>query len=304
MRRAYFEDFEKRYGIRVVETSPADFGKLRAMVDSGNVEWTVTEIGGQDAIRAGDLGLVEKIDDSIVDRSQFPADARAPTVFTSSVYSTVLAYRTDEIKPGSQPKGWAEFWDAKKFPGPRSLRNHPVDNLEFALIADGVPKDKLYPLDMDRAFRKLDQIKPHVTVWWTTGAQPAQLLLDGEVVMATGWNGRFFDLMQKKAPIGLEWTEGALKQGTFVIPRGAKAAYWGQKMLALMAEPKGQAIYASALGYPGLHPEAAKLTDAKVLPFLPTAPENLPKQFWISDRWWAENGSQAIERWNGWMLKK
>src|ERR1700724_245396 len=69
MRKAYFEAFEKMYGIRVVETSPVDFGKLRAMVESGNVEWTVTEIGGQDAIRAERLGLVERIDDTIVDRS-------------------------------------------------------------------------------------------------------------------------------------------------------------------------------------------------------------------------------------------
>jgi putative spermidine/putrescine transport system substrate-binding protein len=303
MRKAYFDEFEKRYGIRVVETTPADFGKLRAMVESGNVEWTVTEIGGQDAIRAGKLNLVEPIDDKIVDRSKFPSEARSKTAFAASVYSTVLAYRSDVIKPGSQPKGWAEFWDVKRFPGPRTVRNHPVDNLEFALIADGVPMDKLYPLDIDRAFHKLDEIKPHITVWWTTGQQPAQLLLDKEVVMATGWNGRFFDLVQKDASIAIDWTQGALKQGTFVIPRGAKDAYWGQKFLALMTEPKLEATYANALGYPGLNPEASQYTDPKVLPALPTAPENLTKQFWISDAWWAENGGRALERWNGWMLK-
>ncbi len=86
MRKAYFDPFEKECGIRVVETSPVDFGKLRAMVESGNVEWTVTEIGGQDAIRAERLGLVERIDDKIVDRSKFPAQARSPYVFASSVY--------------------------------------------------------------------------------------------------------------------------------------------------------------------------------------------------------------------------
>jgi putative spermidine/putrescine transport system substrate-binding protein len=303
MRKAYFDEFDKRYGIRIVETSPVDFGKLRAMVESGNVEWAVTEIGGQDAIRAVDLGLVEPIDDKIVDRSSFPKEARAKSVFAASVYSTVLAYRSDVIKPGAQPNGWAEFWDVKRFPGARSIRNHPVDNLEFALIADGVPMDKLYPLDMDRAFKKLDQIKPHISVWWTTGAQPAQLLLDKEVVMATGWNGRFFELVQKNAPVAMDWTQGALKQGTFVIPKGAKDAYWGQKFLALMTDPKLEAIYANALGYPGLNPAANQYVDPKVLPALPTAPANLAKQFWISDAWWAKNGGPAIERWNDWMLK-
>lgn len=303
MRKAYFDNYEKTYGIRVVETSPTDFGKLRAMVESGNVEWTVTEIGGQDAIRAEQLNLVEKIDDKIVDRSKFPEEARSPYVFAASVYSTVLGYRTDVFKT-DHPKTWAQFWDVKRFPGSRSMRNHPVDNLEFALLADGVPPDKIYPIDMDRAFKKLDEIKPHVTVWWTTGAQPAQLLLDKEVVLATGWNGRFFDLIMKEAPIAIEWGEGALKQGSFVIPGGAKDAYWGQKFLALMTDPKASAIYANALAYPGLNPDSLQYVDPKVKPNLPTEPTNMKKQFWISDRWWAENGAKAQERWNEWLLKK
>ncbi len=119
MRKAFFNGFEKKYGIRVVETSPADFGKLRAMVDSGNVEWDVTEIGGQDAIRATQMKLVEKIDDKIVDRSKYPDKARSPYVFASSVYTTIIGYRTDVFKGGSQPKSWADWWDVKKFPGAR-----------------------------------------------------------------------------------------------------------------------------------------------------------------------------------------
>lgn len=222
MRKAFFATYEKKYGIRVVETSPADFGKLRAMVDAKNVEWDITEIGGQDAIRATKLDLVEKIDGKIVDRSKYPAAAQSPHVFASSVYTTIIGYRTDVFKGGTHPKSWADWWDVKKFPGARSMRNHPTDNLEFALIADGVPKDKLYPLDFDRAFKKLDQIKPHVTVWWSTGQQPAQLLLDKEVVLATGWNGRFYDIIKKGAPVEIEWNEGALKQGSFVIPKGAR----------------------------------------------------------------------------------
>src|SRR5436853_4277086 len=143
MRKAFFTGFEKKYGIRVIETSPADFGKLRAMVESGNVEWDVTEIGGQDAIRATQMKLVEKIDDKIVDRSKYPEKARSPYVFASSVYTTIIGYRTDVFKDGSHPKSWAQWWDTKKFPGARSMRNHPTDNLEFALLADGVSKDKL-----------------------------------------------------------------------------------------------------------------------------------------------------------------
>ncbi len=302
MRKAFFTTYEKKYGIKVVETSPADFGKLRAMVDSGNVEWDMTEIGGQDAIRAVDMKLVEKIDDKIVDRSKYPEKVRTPYVFASSVYTTIIGYRTDVFKNGSQPKSWADWWDVKKFPGARSMRNHPTDNLEFALLADGVPMDKIYPIDFDRAFKKLDQIKPHVTVWWSTGQQPAQLLLDKEVVLATGWNGRFYDLIKKGGPIAIEWNQGALKQGSFVIPRGAKNAYWGQKMLAEMSVPQQQAIYASELGYPGLNLESLNYVDEKVKPFLPT--QYIDQQFWIDDAWYAANGTKALELWNAWLLKK
>ena len=113
MRKAFFNGFEKKYGIRVVETSPADFGKLRAMVESGNVEWDVTEIGGQDAIRATQMKLVEKIDDKIVDRSKYPEKARSPYVFASSVYTTIIGLLTDVFKGGTLPMSWADWWDVK-----------------------------------------------------------------------------------------------------------------------------------------------------------------------------------------------
>ena len=177
------------------------------------------------------------------------------------------------------------------------MRNHPTDNLEFALIADGVPKDKLYPIDFDRAFKKLDQIKPHVTVWWSTGQQPAQLLLDKEVVLATGWNGRFYDIIKKGAPIEIEWNEGALKQGSFAIPRGAKNPYWANKMLAEMSVPQQQAVYASELGYPGLNLESLNFVDAKVKPYLPTA---VPRQAVLDQRRVVRRerhqGAGAVER--------
>src|SRR5262249_46017130 len=112
--------------------------------------------------------------------------------------------------------------------------------------------------------------RPHVTAWWSTGQQPAQLLLDKEVVLATGWNGRFYDIIKKGAPVEIEWGQGALKQGSFVIPRGAKNVYWAQKMLAEMSVPQQQAVYASELGYPGLNLESLNFVDAKVKPYLPT----------------------------------
>ena len=302
MRRIFYSEFEKRYGIKVVATSPVDLGKLRAMVQSNNVEWAVTEIGGEDAIRAEQSGLLEPLDLKTIDFSKFPEHLRnRKFVFPKAVYSTVMGYRTDAY-PGEKPKSWADFWNVQKFPGPRTMQNSPTDNLEFALLADGVPADKLYPIDLDRAFKKMDQIKKHVAVWWTTGAQSAQVLVDKEAVLGTAWNGRYYSLIKQGGPVAIEWNQGAIKESAFAIPKGAKDAYWGQKFLALAAEAKPQGEYADVIGYPGLNLEAIKFTDAKVAPFLPTHPDHLPKQFWTDLAWWNQNGAAVKERWSRWML--
>jgi putative spermidine/putrescine transport system substrate-binding protein len=304
MRKVFYSEFEKRYGIRVVNTSPVDLGKLQAMVKTGNVEWTVTEIGGEDAQRAEQSGLLEKLDLSIIDLSKFPKHLQhRQYVFPKSVYSTVMGYRTDVFPEGKRPQTWADFWDVKKFPGPRTMRNAPYDNLEFALLADGVPLDKLYPLDVDRAFKKLDQIKKHVAAWWTTGAQSAQLLVDKEAVLGTAWNGRYYSAIKQGAPIAIEWNGGGIKESAFAIPKGAKDAYWGQKFLALATDAKLQGKYADIIGYPGLNLDAIKYTDPKVAPFLPTHPDHLPKQFWTDIAWWNEHAAAMQERWQRWMLQ-
>jgi len=304
-RKTFYNDFEKKYSIKVNNTSPVDLGKLRAMVQSGNVEWTVTEIAGPDALLAERSGLLEQLDLSVIDLSRFPTHLqKRKFVFPKSAYSTVIGYRTDIWKDGSGPKTWSDFWDQKKFPGPRTMQNSPIEQLEFALLADGVSVEKLYPIDIERAFRKMDQIKKHVAVWWTTGAQSAQLLVDKEAVIGTAWNGRYYNLIKQGAPVAMEWNQGAIKESAFGIPKGAKDAYWGQRMLANMADAKLQGAYADIIGYPGLNLDATKFTDPAMVPNLPTSPVHLPKQFWVNLEWWADNGLAMQERWARWLLQK
>ena len=135
----------RRPGIKIVDTSPVDFGKLRAMVESGNVIWNITEIGGQDGYRVTQMGAGRA--DRCQDRrpQQVPAaGADEPRVLAQLLLDGDLPIARTHFRT-ARPKSWADFWDVKAFPGPRSLRNHPVDNLEAALMADGVAPDKLYP---------------------------------------------------------------------------------------------------------------------------------------------------------------
>ena len=301
MKDSYIALFEQRTGIPVTLTSPNDLGKLKAMVESRNVEWNVTEINSADARRAARLGLLEPIDDTIVDRSNYPREARDKFLLTTSVYSTLMAFRTDVFKD-NRPKTWVDFWDVKKFPGPRSMWNSPVDNLEIALLADGVRPENLYPLDVDRAFKKLTEIKPHVAIWWTSGAQHAQILVDKEVVLSTGWNGRFYRAITDGAPIAVSWSQGIIKQAYFGIPKGAKDQYWGQQFLSAMLDPKAQAGFANLFVSPGLNPESLRYADPAVRAFLPTDPTNFSQQFWQNDAWWDTNAEVVKERWQRWIL--
>jgi putative spermidine/putrescine transport system substrate-binding protein len=301
MRKSYVKAFTDKHGIDVVLTSPPDFGKLRAMVESRNVEWTVTELS-QDAFRAAEMGLLERIDDKVVDRSNYPAQARHPYLLTTSVYSTLLGYRKDKFPADKPPRSWADFFDVKAFPGPRAMRNSPLDTLEIALMADGVKPENLYPLDLDRAFRKLEQIRPHVATWWTAGAQPPQLLVDGEVVMAVGWNGRFYRAIQSGAPIAISWEGGIIHQAYFGIPKGSPHPQWAQQFLAAMIDPKAQSVFANEFVSPGLNPASLQFADPAVKQFLPTVPENLGRQMWSNVEWWTKNMADVTRRWQRWML--
>lgn len=303
LRKAFFEAYEQKFGIRVVDSSPPDLGKLKAMVTTGNVEWAITELAIEDAFRAEKEGLLEPIDHKIVDLGRFPERLRSRKhIFTRSAYSTVMGYRSDVWPAGKGPQNWADFWDVRKFPGPRTLQNKPLDNLEFALLADGVPIDKLYPLDIDRAFRKLDQIKKNVAVWWATGAQSAQLLIDKECVMGSAWNGRYYAAIQQGAPIHMEWNQGGIKESAFVIPKGAKDAHWAQQMFQVMTDAKLQGIYANIVTYPGLNLDSPQYVDPKIAPHLPTAKANIDRQFWQDVEWWLANSKAIEDRWAKWLI--
>jgi len=186
LRKAILDPFEQETGIKVTDTSAPIVAQVKAQVDSKNVEWDVIEGGTrwypvllkQNLIQP--LGLTEGDTKGILPGAVLSHGA-APLMV-----SFVLAYNTDHFKD-SHPSGWADFWDVEKFPGPRSLGADVTYNLEFALLADGVPADKLYPIDTDRAFAKLQKIREQIKVWWKQGDQPTQLLSTGEVVMSSAW---------------------------------------------------------------------------------------------------------------------
>ena len=308
-RKVFFAPFEKATGIKIISVAPATASKIKAQVLSKNVEWNLAHAGPGHYVTLSREGLLEKLDYSLITKDilkDIPKEFQLPDAIGYYMWSYIMAYRTDVFPKGKEPQSWKDFWDVKRFPGPRGFHNIGVagSGLEFALLADGVPKEKLYPLDMERAWRSLDRIKPHILKWWKTGAEPVQLLTDKEVVLTDGWNGRIEVLKNEGVPVEIQWNEGQLWLEYFFIPKGAKNYRETMKCLEFHLQAKNQAEHALGINYGPVNMRAFEYIPPERARGLPSSPENLKKQFVIDNKWHGENMNKVIEDWNNWLLKR
>ncbi|WP_145145207.1 ABC transporter substrate-binding protein [Roseomonas gilardii] len=303
-RRAYFKPFEELSGIRVVETEGPDIAKVKAMVDTGNIEYDVTEQEGASVAALAAKGdYWEKIDYELFDTANIDPVFRKELFVDMLPYAQIYAYRTDAFK-AAKPATVADLWDVKKFPGPRALMGGGSLNpdLELGALAAGVPRDKVYPIDIDKAIAKLGELKPHVVKWWGAGAQPAQLLNDDEVVMATAWNGRIATIQASGAPVEIVWQDQLLRNDCWAIPKGAPNRENAQKFAAFITLAAPQARLSSLITYGFVNNKAAELLPADRLKLLPTAPDIKGKLINYDSAWWAANLDAVKARWNRFLL--
>ena len=305
---AILDPAAKKLDITVNQDSiPDAWPAIKTQVGSGKPTWDVVDTPTGYCLRGGEQGLIEKLD-----FSKMPNAAAMPETYRSAYsvayefYSSVLAYSQKTYAAGNAPNNWADFWDVKKFPGRRALRNHPIATLEAALMADGVAPDKLYPLDVERAFRKLEEIKPNITVWWTSGAQSAQLLNDGEVDMVMAWNGRVSALINDGAKVGFTYNQGILQSTSLCILKGAPNLATAVRFLNEAVDPVNQANLPLHIDYGPANPKAfdTGVIKPERAVQLPSAPENAARQALMSYAWWSSpSGEDAEKRWVAFMQK-
>ncbi len=306
---AILDPAAKKLGIKINQDSAPDaWPVMKTQIASGKPTWDVVDTPTGYCIRGGEQGLVEKLDfNKMPNAAAMPAAYRNDYSVAYEFYSSVLAYSLKKYPDeASAPKSWADFWDVKKFPGRRALRNHPIATLEAALMADGVAPDKLYPLDVDRAFKKLEEIKPHITVWWTSGAQSAQLLNDGEVDMIMAWNGRVSALIKDGAKVAYTYNQGIMQSTSLCILKGAPNVQTAMKFVNEAVDPVLQANLPLHIDYGPANPKAfdTGVIPAARLKELPSAPENAGRQALMSYEWWSSSkGEDAEKRWLGFMQK-
>jgi putative spermidine/putrescine transport system substrate-binding protein len=305
--------FEKETGIQVIFTSPPDIAKIKAMVMTKNVEWDLAAAGLAEAMTLQQEGVLEEIDYSALepkDVAGIDPRLRRPFWLASSAFSEVIAYRTDAFRDRA-PQTWAEFFDAKRFPGPRGFRSAAgfPPPLEQLLLADGVPPDKLYPLDVDRAFRVLDRVRSLVQVWWDSWQQPFQLLADREVVLTPGSANRMLLLQRQGASVDLTYNQAILHWDGWVLPKGGnREAALRFLAVASRAEVQANRSQFTLTGHPN-----GRMYDhvpADVARRMNTSPENLQRQIFFDEDWWAAKGPDGktnrvwiTERWKTALIK-
>ncbi|KJJ98126.1 spermidine/putrescine ABC transporter substrate-binding protein [Pseudomonas sp. 21] len=304
--KAFYGPYEKSSGNKIVAGEyNGEMAKVKAMVDTNSVSWDLVEVESPELARGCDEGLFETIDPAILGKAEdYVPGAVSNCGVGFFVWSTVLAYNADKLK--TAPTSWADFWDTQKFPGKRGLRKGAKYTLEFALMADGVaPKDVYKVLatkeGQDRAFKKLDQIKPNIQ-WWEAGAQPPQYLASGDVVMSSAYNGRIA-AVQKESNLKIVWNGGIYDFDAWAIPKGAKKVDESLKFIAFSVQPEQQKTYSENIAYGPVNKNAVPLLSKDLLKDMPTTPENMQGQVGMDVTFWADYGEQLEQRFNAWAAK-
>jgi mannopine transport system substrate-binding protein len=312
VRQYFYDPFTAATGIRV-SVIGGSYGervaRLRAMAQVGRMEWDMVAISA-DSLTPEVVPLLRDLGDcatlpNVAANGISGACAGHAVLF--DLGGGVLAYSRDAFPDGRpQPASWADFWNVQAFPGPRSLPNigTPWWSLIAALLADGVAADRLFPLDLDRAFRKLDQIKPHIAVWWRSGDQIQQLFRSREIVMAMSFSGRMLRLRSEGLPIAMVWNGAPLDAAVWAITRLAPRPNAALALLNFVyTRPEAHAQYMNAsFGSTGYR-AALDLLSAEDQRLQVSYPDNWSKVVRIDGAWLAANQDAVVRRWTDWLSR-
>ena len=328
-KNAYTDPYmEMNPDIEVVwdESSNEAVAKLRAMNEAGNVTWDLVDVVAADAMRLCDEGLAMEYDP---DELLAPAPDGTPAsedfgdlivsdcFIPQIVYSTTAAYRPDLLPEGApEPESICAMFDTETYPGKRSLEKRPINNMEWALICDGVAKEDVYDVleteeGQDRAFAKLDTIKDDV-IWWSAAAEPPQLLADGEIVMGSSYNGRWFSaIVEEDQPFKMLWDAQVFDLDGWIIPAGLPEDRLAmvKDFVKFATDTQRLADQAAYISYGPARNSSAPLVGkhaelgVEMGPHMPTAPENAENVFVYNYEWWADYRDDLDAKFQSWLVQ-
>jgi putative spermidine/putrescine transport system substrate-binding protein len=307
------------------ESSPEAVAKLRAQNEAGNIAWDLVDVVAADAMRLCDEGLAMEVDhDEILAPAPdgTPASEDFGDLIVSDcyipqiVYSTTLAYRNDVEDWTGTPDTVCALFDTENFPGTRTLERRPINNLEWALYCDGVAKEDIYDVleteeGQDRAFAKLDTIKDQ-TIWWSAAAEPPQLLADGEAVLGSSYNGRWFSAIEEQdQPISMLWDMQVFDLDGWIIPAGLPEDRLARvkDFVYFATDTQRLADQAKWISYGPARESSAPLVSThaelgiEMGPHMPTDPENAANTLLYNYEWWADYRDDLDAKFQAWLAQ-
>lgn len=295
---AWLNPYTAATGIKVIYDS-VDYAKLKAMVEAGNVTWDVMQA-------TSDLGLdgelFEEIDCTVVPCADLQPDKfiqskwRVPNL-TAAV---VLGFNTEKLPAGKTPSSWADMFDTATYPGKRVMMMDTSSYvIEQALLGDGVDPKDLYPLDLDRAFKKLNALGKDLIIA-PSYQGCAELVASGEAVMGGCWSGRWYDVKTRAgAPVDFIWDGAISAPGYFVVPKGTKNKAGAMKFIAYVLSPENNAKVADYIPYGPVNIKSVDKINPQIKPFLITS--NIDKAVFPDDVWYVKNLPEVTRRWTEWV---
>jgi putative spermidine/putrescine transport system substrate-binding protein len=303
--KAFGEPFTQKTGIPVAYQDPYTFAKLRAMHEAHAMQIDVVSVQGEEMNQAKRLNMVMPLDFNVIDRSALdPQQLRHGDAIGCHTLSYVICYNKKKWPGDKHPKSWADFWNVEKFPGRRALRTEELWTVEAALKADGVKESEFYPIDVERVFRSLDRIKPHVKTWYSDNSLSQQLMEQEEVDLIAMMNGRATEsIRDHNAPFEMVWNEAICEGGYqgWLAPVGCPNPQGAMKFLDIVGRAEYEAAFARLLYYGPQNLKAYDLLEPEIAKLLPTYPDNLKLAHVVQFDWWSENLRSIQRRFQLWL---
>jgi putative spermidine/putrescine transport system substrate-binding protein len=306
-RDAFYKPFKATTGTVVINGSyNGDFDKLRRMQAAQHVSWDVVEVEAPELVRGCETGLFQPLDaQELGDTQAFIPGALRPCGVGTFVWSMVLAY--DSQRLSQAPQGWADFWDVQRFPGNRGLRKGAKYNLEFALLASGVPAEQVYARlatrqGVDMAFDKLDQLRPYIR-WWQAGEEPIRGLNDGSLLMSASYSGRIGAAQDQGAALQLVWPGSIYDFDYWAIPSGSFNSREALQFIRFASQRETQQVFAERIPYGPVNSGALAGLAPERVARLPTAPANMAQALPMGVEFWIEHGDELEQRFERWLAR-
>lgn len=301
---AFYKPFAKEQDITIIGGSyNGEMAKIRSMIETNQVDWDVVQVETANLIRGCSEGLFEPIEaKKIGNPADFIRDNFSECGVGFFTWSILVAYDTNRL--AKAPQNWQDFWNVKDFPGNRGLQKSPMLVLEMALLADNVQPADLYkvlatPEGVDRAFKKLDELKPYIK-WWDKGSQPMPMLISGDVVMTTTFNGRAVIAKQEGRPVGIMWHNSFYDTDNFAIVKGSAHKELAEKFIAFSLTAHPQTTFSEYSKYGFVNNQTTQMIDPELLDTLPNAPDTMQNAYRINANFWVEHGETLEQRFNVW----